>query len=591
MAAANFRFLGKFLSDNNGRDRGTALVVDDSLGNRVLLESLLKQMGFEVWTAANGREGLELFDPERLAMVFLDVFMPEVDGYKTAREMRRISQETFVPIIFLTAANDEETLIECINAGGDDFLIKPYSPQIIGAKIMALERIRKLYEKVNEQRDELSILHARNQQEQEVAERIFTHAVQMSNIGLQAIPRIQRPAETFSGDILLTAVSDEGELWVLLGDFTGHGLSASIGALPVAEVFERAIHSGASILDALKEINSRLYEMLPTGMFMGCGLLVFSSDLHQVSVWNGGLPDMLVLDGQSGKLRKKLFSNHVPLGIMKDLDEESFEFLLLNEGDQVVAFTDGVTEAASPTGEMFGDERLINAAELGGRGGSVFQNILDALDFFLMETELNDDLTLVTIPCSRSLVEEMHAHANVSAEPSVENDDSYERAIHFILTGKDLADTALAAELMQVVQNCRDDEADDDTLYVVFSELLNNAIDHGILRLDSSLKNGPEGFEQYFGLREQRLTEIDSEESIDVRITLSRGREATHVKVMVHDSGDGFDYENLDKVFNQAESTENALPYGRGLKLLYELCEELEFSEGGRKVTATYQWQ
>jgi serine phosphatase RsbU (regulator of sigma subunit) len=82
--------------------------------------------------------------------------------------------------------------------------------------------------------------------EQEIAQSVFINAIQGNNISNPNIKATIRPAGTFSGDMLLSAYSPSRDLYFLIGDFTGHGLSAALGAMPVSEVFH-AMTSKASI--------------------------------------------------------------------------------------------------------------------------------------------------------------------------------------------------------------------------------------------------------------------------------------------------------------------------------------------------------
>jgi len=104
----------------------------------------------------------------------MDVMMPVMDGYDATRRIKTLAGSHFVPVIFLTALTDEAALARCIEAGGDDFLTKPYNRVILQSKISALLRLRELYWVREKQRDEIQLHHQRLQQEQTLAERIFS---------------------------------------------------------------------------------------------------------------------------------------------------------------------------------------------------------------------------------------------------------------------------------------------------------------------------------------------------------------------------------------------------------------------------------
>lgn len=119
------------------------LVVDDSASQRLFLKAHLGKMGHEVVTAADGREGIEVFTDIDPDIVLLDVMMPGIDGYETARVIRGTNDQ-WVPIIFLSGCADTGDIAAGIDAGGDDYLTKPCDPTVLEAKIRSMTRIAQM---------------------------------------------------------------------------------------------------------------------------------------------------------------------------------------------------------------------------------------------------------------------------------------------------------------------------------------------------------------------------------------------------------------------------------------------------------------
>jgi len=128
---------------------GKALIVDDEKTNRLVLKSLLAKQGYQTIEAVNGQEAIDLFHRENPSIIFMDVMMPVLDGYEATRQIKAASANHFVPVIFLTAMSDEEALAQCIEAGGDDFLVKPYDKLILQSKIRSMQRIAVLNREVH----------------------------------------------------------------------------------------------------------------------------------------------------------------------------------------------------------------------------------------------------------------------------------------------------------------------------------------------------------------------------------------------------------------------------------------------------------
>ncbi|MEC4986093.1 MAG: response regulator transcription factor [Oscillatoria sp. PMC 1068.18] len=117
--------------------KGKILVVDDEAAVRRILKTRLTMVGYDVLTAADGDEALEVFASALPDLVVLDVMMPRKDGYEVCQEMRKYSD---IPIILLTALGDVSDRITGLQFGADDYLVKPFSPKELEARISSILR-------------------------------------------------------------------------------------------------------------------------------------------------------------------------------------------------------------------------------------------------------------------------------------------------------------------------------------------------------------------------------------------------------------------------------------------------------------------
>ncbi|MEX1307014.1 MAG: response regulator transcription factor [Eubacteriales bacterium] len=113
------------------------LAVDDDTRIRLLLTTVLESRGYSVVTAENGQDGLDAFKREKPHLVVLDIMMPVMDGLACAKEIRKVSD---CPILMLTAKGEEYDQVEGFNTGADDYVVKPFAPMVLIARIEALLR-------------------------------------------------------------------------------------------------------------------------------------------------------------------------------------------------------------------------------------------------------------------------------------------------------------------------------------------------------------------------------------------------------------------------------------------------------------------
>ena len=112
------------------------LIADDEARMRALVRDYLRMKGFQVLEAENGREALEVFQREPdIALILLDVMMPEMDGFETLKELRHISD---VPVLMLTARAEEQDELQGFSLGADEYIAKPFSPKVLLARIDAI---------------------------------------------------------------------------------------------------------------------------------------------------------------------------------------------------------------------------------------------------------------------------------------------------------------------------------------------------------------------------------------------------------------------------------------------------------------------
>ena len=554
------------------------LIADDSASDRYLLSTIVSRQGHKVLCAANGAEAVALFESARPQLILMDAMMPVMDGFEAARRIKQMAGEALVPIIFLTSLTEGTALARCLDAGGDDFIAKPYNHVVLTAKIKAMNRLRLLQETVLQQRDLISRHHEYLLNEQRVAKEVFDQVAHSGCLNAPNIRYLQSPYALFNGDLLLASYTPAGHMHMLLGDFTGHGLPAAVGAMPLAEVFYGMTAKGFGLAETLREMNAKLKRILPVDMFCCATLLCINFKQRQVEVWNGGLPDGYLLSVETGE-RTALVSRHLPLGVLDsgsfDDKTEVYPFAL---NDRVFLLSDGVIDTSNRHDQLFGVQRLHEVFAANRQPELLIGEIQQALTEF--GGQARDDVSMVEILAVEPADPQLKAvtYSDSGTSTPLDWSATYE------FRGSTLRRFNPLPYLLQLLLEVHGLRPQSGALYTVLTELYSNALEHGVLGLDSNLKSDAAGFALYYRQRGERLTSLQNG-FIRVHVQVVPEGEGGRLTLQVEDSGPGFKVDTilaLPPVVNEL--------YGRGLALVRNLSERATWSADGRTACVEFSW-
>jgi len=551
--------------------RWRVLVVDDERINRSIFARLMGPR-YDVLEAEDGQSAVTLAATGDVDLIIMDLNMPGLDGLEATRRIKHQAGENFVPVVIVTADADPETLSRGIDAGGDDFLVKPVSRVVLDAKLKANLRLREMFLEVQRQRDELSYFREHARKDYAVAQRVFENILSRGTLSLPSLIYKTAPMESFNGDLIMVTPISDSVLRVFVGDFTGHGLSAAVGALPVADTFYATAARHLSLETTLREINVKVRRALPLGMFLSGCMVDVDAQAGRLVCWNGGLPMGYLMD-EGRAIKARLASRHVPLGILTNAEfDDTCEVLPFDRGDRLFLYSDGVIETANVSGELFGRHRL--EAVLAEKGSSA-ENLQEALTKFHAGLPQTDDVTYCEIK-EQGLAADLASLTRPLAQEIAGDSLTYE--VNFDTPDLKTADPLLS--LRRFLEG-ELDERNASLATTVLSELFLNSVDHGVLRLDSRLKDDPDGFFRFFEMREAALSRL-VDGTVRVRLNISRFGRRRILNVQVEDSGFGFAPRRV-----MEEKDEMSLArHGRGLTLVKAFCSRLAWSNGGRTVEA-----
>jgi len=546
------------------------LIVDDDRTTHVVLSAILEKHNFEIYSAYDGVSALDMFECVHPQIVLMDVYMPRMDGLDTAKEIKARSDENYVPIIFITSDDSAESIKKYVDCGGDDFIFKPFDVEIVSAKITAISRNCLIHEKTVTHN-----LHLNN--ELDIAAHVYNTIVDKSRLNLPYLVYQSQAASRFCSDLLLCGTTPAGGVNFLLMDFGGYGLSAAMCSISLLDIFYSMTNKGFVAADIITELDKKLNFIFPENMFCAAVIGSVDSEKTTVTIWNGGMPDVLITTAD-GEIAHRVASSHPQLGESVDQNFiNETEIFQLDATSHLYFMSDGLLEKRNSKDERFGQKRLedIIVSSKAKADADIFEGLFD----YGKDVSQIDDITFAQINISEIDVEltSTKKTTQVSKTPST-------WSAGFSFDALTLRGLNVVPMILNIVMEVQSPVEHRERLFTIVSELFNNALEHGVLKLDSAMKLDHMGFFEFYEQREKRLAALTN-----AQISLELKHEPTvnggQLIIVVEDTGAGFDYNAPPKKMDA-----NLTLSGRGVALVKNLCSSVEYSGRGNIVTVVYDW-
>jgi PAS domain S-box-containing protein len=324
-----------------------------------------------------------------------------------ARDLERMRQEPNrehpAIVVRMLAKQGNYHSIEWTGAGTEEGRL-----YVVGRDVSEL---RSAVARLAAQNEELHALHEQIRREQRLAGHLLANVRRQGCLDMPGVHHLTSPLDFFNGDVALAATTPKGELRWMLGDFTGHGLSAAVGTIPVASTFYATCRKGVSLVESTETINDLLKGVLPAGLFCAAAMLGLDPTRGELLVWNGGLPAVIVRNSRDGGLRLHA-SQSLPLGLVasRELDVK-FTSISVEPTDDIVVYTDGLTEAQNAAGELYGQERVASVLAKPGQPGDGFARLVADLTSFRGSIRAADDVSLIVVTVGALQLPAVPGHA------------------------------------------------------------------------------------------------------------------------------------------------------------------------------------
>jgi phosphoserine phosphatase RsbU/P len=340
------------------------LLVEDSATMRRMIAAMLQDEGYEVAMAVDGREGLKAAKEAPPELILTDYEMPELDGPGFCQAVKADPVLRPVPVVRLTTLGATESKVVGLNAGADDYIEKPKSPQEVEelfARIRAQLRIADLRRELAERNRLLEAAQAKLNLELDLARK-----VQMALMPKPPKPRgvLQtavryRPANQLGGDVYDFARLNGSRLGVLVADVSGHGVNSALLSGMVKTLASLGTAAGLTPARVLAGLDAALEQYFPEGYFCTGFYVILDESTGALDFAGVGHPPALVV-GPKGTRTLDSDAGLLGVGMAEGLSGGSDR---LDPGESLLVYTDGLPDAMDPSDVLFGQGRITEVLE------------------------------------------------------------------------------------------------------------------------------------------------------------------------------------------------------------------------------------
>jgi serine phosphatase RsbU (regulator of sigma subunit) len=373
------------------------LIVDDTPANIQTLSSILKEKGYQLSVATNGKQALQVLEKVRPDLILLDVMMPEMDGFEACRQIKKSESLNDIPIIFLTAKTDTADIVSGFEIGAVDYVAKPFNPSELLARINTHLTIDQLRRSLAEKNEELARAQKR---EREMAYRVQSQLIPLT---MPDIPGWEfaahwQPAREVSGDFYDFIYNNQCHD-VIIADVSGKGMPAALFMASIRSIVRAKATASLSPAESLTQANALICADAARGMYVTVFYVEINPERRVLTYVNAGHNPPFWYKANQRQIQELMPSGPV-VGMIPTMQCVQ-EQITIDHGDVIMLYTDGFTEAFNEAEQEFGDERLkeILLKNAHRSPKDVLAEIQSALNAFVGSAPQSDDRTIVIAKC------------------------------------------------------------------------------------------------------------------------------------------------------------------------------------------------
>ena len=335
-------------------DQGALLIVDDDETNRDMLARRLRRYGYTVSTAPSGVQALKLARTQTFDLILLDMIMPGLDGFQVLAKLKAEPALREIPVIMLSALDEENGIARCIEMGAEDYLSKPFNPVFLWARIGACLERKRLRDRQRAAFEELQ------QSQQRLAAELAEAAAYVRSLlpapltGPIETEWCFHPGAQLGGDAFGYHWIDQNHFAIYLLDVCGHGVGAALLSVSVLNTLRAQTLPGADFRQpatVLAALNRTFQMEKQNQLYFTIWFGVYRQEERELVYASGGHPPALLL-GPSGSSTPALTAIRTPSPAIGCLEEASYANAVqpVPPASRLLVLSDGVFEILRDNG-------------------------------------------------------------------------------------------------------------------------------------------------------------------------------------------------------------------------------------------------
>jgi len=381
---------------------GHVLAVDDNESNRDMLSRRLLRHGLTVDVAINGIDALAQLEAKPFDLVLLDIMMPELDGFEVLKRMKASDNLRHIPVVMISALDELESVVRCIEAGAEDYLSKPFNPTLLRARIGACLEKKALRDQEQDYLATIETTQKRLKRELDDATTYVRSILPEPETKPYPIDWVYTPSTELGGDAFGYHWIDDDHFAMYLLDVCGHGVGASLLSVAAINVMRNGSIAQTDFRDpaqVLTRLNNMFLMERQNNMYFTLWYGVFQKSTRKLTFSGGGHPPSLLFTGDIAGGQPTLQELHrggLPIGALEDVPYGATTVDVPADA-RLIILCDGTYEIELPEGGMLGLEGFTEFIRPRIASPTLLAEVTEWIRSFHGDGPLEDDFSLVRV--------------------------------------------------------------------------------------------------------------------------------------------------------------------------------------------------